>query len=90
MFNVFELGMTAKLDDLLQKLTKFESFGAKELNVELEISGLNLLFIIQVCSNKCTAAVPYIPGMRLMPLTDFFLLVSQIRLFQRKDETVVG
>ena len=54
MFNVFELGMTAKLDDLLQKLTKFESFGAKELNVELEISGLNLLFIIQVCSNKCS------------------------------------
>ena len=52
MFNVFELGMTAKLDDLLKKLDKFESFESKELNVELEVSGLNLLFIIQVSPQR--------------------------------------
>jgi hypothetical protein len=52
MFNVFELGMTAKLDDLLKKLENFESFRSGELNLGLEVSGLNLLFIIQVCSGN--------------------------------------
>ena len=47
-FNVFEMGMMAKLDDTLAALTHFESFQRKDLKTDLEVSGLNLLFIIQV------------------------------------------
>jgi len=48
LFNVFELGLSAKLDDSLSALTSFEAFKRNELKTELEVSGLNLLFTIQV------------------------------------------
>ena len=48
LFNVFELGLAAKLDDSLSALTSFEAFKRNELKTELEVSGLNLLFTIQV------------------------------------------
>ena len=48
LFNVFELGLAAKLDDSLSALTSFEAFERNELKTELEVSGLNLLFTIQV------------------------------------------
>ena len=47
-FNVFEMGLMAKLADTLAALTHFESFQRKDLKTDLEVSGLNLLFIIQV------------------------------------------
>ena len=48
LFNVFELGLAAKLDDSLSALTSFEAFKRNGLKTELEVSGLNLLFTIQV------------------------------------------